>query len=176
MSALFTTQRLLILAQLLVLVSLATGLQFLYKTTGGTLFVFSSLAPMLVGLAIVILAGVLFHQFRQRHRLFHLEKYEPGALVFQEGDRGDCVYFIRSGEVEVVRKTDEGETPVAKLSSGEYFGEMALLSNDPRNATVRAVAATELAMLGKGNFMTMMSVLPSTEEDILKTIQARAMR
>ena len=176
MSALFTTQRLLILAQLLVLVSLATGLQFLYETTGGTLFVFSSLAPMLVGLAIVILAGVLLHQFRQRHRLFHFEEYEPGAVVFKEGDRGDCVYFIRSGEVEVVRNTDEGETQLAKLSSGEYFGEMALLSNDLRNATVRAVAATELATLGKGNFMTMLNVLPSTEEDILRTIQARAMR
>ena len=171
-----TTERLLILVQLLVLVSLATGLQFLYKTTGGTLFVFSTLAPMLVGLSILILGGVLFHRFRQRHRLFDVQQYEPGAVVCRQGEIGDCVYFIRSGEVEVVRETDEGETPLAKLSAGQHFGEMALLSDDPRNATVRAVAPTELAALGKANFLTMMSALPSTEHDILKTVQERAMK
>ena len=175
MATLFTTERLLILAQLLVLLALAAGLQFLYNTTGGTLFVFSSLAPLLVGLSILILAAVLFHKFRQRHRLFDLQKYEPGAVVFHQGDSGDCVYFIRSGDVEVVRETDEGETALERLSSGQYFGEMALLSNDPRNATVRALTATELAVLGKTNFVTMLGVLPSTEQDILKTIQARAM-
>ena len=175
MATLFTTERLLVLAQLLVLVSLATGLQFIYNTTGGTVFVFSFLAPMLIGLSIVILVGVLFHKFRQRHRLFDLQTYEPGAVVFHEGDSGDCVYFIRSGDVEVVRKTDEGEIALAKLSSGQHFGEMALLSNDPRNATVRAITATELAVLGKSNFVTMLGVLPSTEQNILQTIQERAM-
>ena len=159
-----------------VLVAIATGLQFLFNTTGGTVFVFTSLAPMLIGLSILILVGVLLHIFRQRHRLFHLQEYEPGAVVFHEGDRGDCVYFIRSGEVEVVRETDDGEKPLAKLSSGQHFGEMALLSQDPRNATVRAVAATELAVLGKANFITMLNVMPSTEKDILETIQQRIMK
>ncbi len=170
-----TTERLLILAQLLILLSLAAALQFLFNTTGGTVFVFSTFAPVLVGLSILILAGVLFHGFRQRHRLFHLQNYEPGAVVFREGDSGDCVYFIRSGDVEVVRATDEGEIALAKLSSGQHFGEMALLSNEPRNATVRTLTATELAVLGKTNFMTMLHVMPSTEQDILKTIQERAM-
>ncbi len=175
MATLFTTERLLVLAQLLVLVSLATGLQFIYNTTGGTVFVFSSLAPMLIGLSIVILVGVLFHKFRQRHRLFDLQTYEPGAVVFREGESGDCVYFVRSGDVEVVRETDEGEIALAKLSSGQYFGEMALLSNAPRNATVRTLTATELAVLGKTNFVAMLSTMPSAERDILKTIQERAM-
>ena len=175
MAALLTTERLLILAQILILLSLAAGLQFLFNTTGGTLFVFSALAPLLVGLSVLILAGVLFHGFRQRHRLFDLQEYEPGAVVFHQGDSGDCVYFIRSGDVEVVRETDEGETALAKLSAGQHFGEMALLSNEPRNATVRVLAPTELAVLGKTNFMTMLSLMPSTEQDILKTIQARAM-
>ncbi len=57
MASLFTTRRLLVLAQLFVLVAIATGLQFLFNTTGGTVFVFTSLAPMLIGLSILILVG-----------------------------------------------------------------------------------------------------------------------
>jgi len=62
----------------------------------------------------------------------------------------------------------------ALLNAGQYFGEMALLSNDPRNATVRAAVRTRLAVLGKENFLTLLNVLPSTPEQILKTVQDRS--
>ena len=64
---------------------------------------------------------------------------------------------------------------VAKLSSGQYFGEMALIRDAPRNATVRAVSKTEVAVLGKGNFLTMLSLIPATHEDIMKTVNERAL-
>ena len=124
---------------------------------------------------ILIVVGVAILSFRQRHRLFDVQSYGPGEVVFRQGDAGDSVYFIRSGEVEVVREDGTEPTVVANLSTGQYFGEMALLSNEPRNATIRTTADTELAALGKQNFLTMLSILPSTEEDILKTIQTRAM-
>ena len=166
----------LIAAQLLTLMALAMGLQFLFNTTGGTLFLFASVAPLLVTISVVILLALLIHSFRKRHSLFDIETYEPGQIIFRQGDAGDCAYFIQSGEVEVVREGDGTETVLEKLSTGQYFGEMALLSNAPRNATVRVLAATRLAVLGKGNFLTMLSVLPSTREDTLKTVQERAMK
>ena len=166
----------LIAAQLLTLIALALGLQFLFKTTGGTLFLFASVAPLLVTVSIVILLAVLIHSFRKRHSLFDVETCQPGQIIFRQGEAGDCAYFIQSGEVEVVREDKGTETVLAKLSTGQYFGETALLSTAPRNATVRAATAARLAVLGKRNFLTMLAVVPSTREDILKTVQERAMK
>ena len=63
---------------------------------------------------------------------------------------------------------------VATLGKDEYFGEMALLSNAPRNATVRAEKETRVAALGKDNFIKLLGVLPQTKESILRTVQDRA--
>ncbi len=170
------TNWLLIVAQLLALITMLLGLQFLHNTTGGTLFVFASIGPVLVAAGILLLGIVLYQRFRRQHSLFDFEVYEPGQEVFRQGDAGECAYFIKSGEVEVVRNGDSGETVLAKLAAGQYFGEMALLSNQPRNATVRAVTKTQLAVLGKQNFLTMVSTVPATGQDILKTVQERAMQ
>ncbi len=62
-----------------------------------------------------------------------------------------------------------------RLSKGQYFGEMALISNAPRNATVRSLTPVRMAILGKQNFLTMLSLLPQTQEDIMQTVNARAM-
>jgi len=64
---------------------------------------------------------------------------------------------------------------VARLGPGKYFGEMSLISNAPRNATVRTSVPVELAVLGKGNFLKMMELMPGAEETILSTVQKRAM-
>jgi CRP-like cAMP-binding protein len=53
---------------------------------------------------------------------------------------------------------------------------MALISNVPRNATIRAVTLVRLAVLGKQNFLTMLSLMPQTQEDIMKTVNMRAMK
>ena len=166
---------LLLVAQGLALVALVFGLIFLLNTTGGTLFLFSALAPILVGLACVIVAGVAIYQYRKRHQLFEVEDYEPGDLIFREGEVGECAYFIHSGEVEVVRAGQGQPQVVARLGQGEYFGEVALITNTPRNATLRAASKVRVAVLGKENFKALLSVLPSTKGDILKTVQARAM-
>ena len=168
-------QRLIILAQVLALAGLLLAAQFLVNTTGGTLFVFTMLSPLLVGVAVLILVGVAILIFRRRHHLFEVRTYLPGEVIFRQGDPGDSVYFIRKGEVEVVREDGSNSEVIANLTVGQHFGEMALLSNEPRNATIRTKTATELAALGKWNFVTMLSILPSTEEDILKTMQERAM-
>jgi cyclic nucleotide-binding protein len=168
-------RRILILAQLLALLAYALGLQFLHQTTGGTLFLFSTVAPLLVGAAIVGLILVIIHEIRRRHSLFAFENYTPGQIIFRQGDEGDRAYFIHSGEVEVVREDRGSESVLARLTKGQYFGEMALIRNQPRNATVRAVTNVKLAVLGKRNFLVMLSVLPSTQDDILKTVHQRAM-
>jgi len=167
---------LLVLAQVLALITLLFGLQFLMSTTGGTLFLFATFGPPFVTIAVIILIGVGIYEFRRRHSLFVSQTFEPGQVIFQQGDVGDCAYFIRKGDVEVIqRQADGAETVVAKLSRGQYFGEMALIQDAPRNATIRAATRTEAAVLGKQNFLTMLNLIPSTQKDIMKTVNERAM-
>lgn len=171
-----TSQKLLILAQIFALITLVFGLQFLIDTSGGTLFLFATIGPLLLVLALGLVIGVGVYKLRRRHSLFNTEIFEPGQVIFRQGDEGDCAYFIRSGDVEVVaRQPDGAETVVAKLSRGQYFGEMALLRDEPRSATIRAATRAEVAVLGKENFLTMLSIIPSTEQDIMKTVNQRAL-
>jgi hypothetical protein len=169
-----TGRRLVIVALWLTLGALLVTLQFVYKTTGGTLFLFTTVAPTLVLISIGLLIGVFLYEYRRAHRLFTIEAHEAGETIFREGDEGGCAYFIRSGEVEVLR--EGGGTILTTLGKGDYFGEMALISNSPRSATIRTVSSVELAVLGKENFLGMMKLLPKTEKDILNTVRERAMR
>lgn len=171
-----STRTLLIGAQVLALIIFILALEFLWRTTGGTLFLFSTVAPALALLAAIAVLGVAIYRFLRRHSLFEIRDLKAGQVVFQQGEEGDCAYFIHNGEVEVVRQEDGVKQVVARLSKGEYFGEMALISNAPRNATVRSVTPVRLAILGKQNFLTMLSVMPHTQEDIMQTMKVRAMR
>ncbi|MGH9711718.1 MAG: cyclic nucleotide-binding domain-containing protein [Candidatus Acidiferrales bacterium] len=171
-----STRVLLITGQLLALLVFLLALQFLKHTTGGTLFMFSTIGPVLALLAAISVFGVALYRFLRRHSLFAIEEFGPGEVIFQQGEEGDCAYFIHGGEVEVVRQEDGAEQVIAKLSRGQYFGEMSLISDAPRNATVRSVSPVRLAVLGKENFLSMLSLIPHTKEDIMKTVNARAMK
>jgi NADH dehydrogenase len=84
------------------------------------------------------------------------EHFEPGEVIFERGDVGDRLYVIRKGEVEVVR---DGAR-LALLGAGDYFGEMALLSSAPRNATVRATQPADILAINKGDFTKLMTGFP----------------
>jgi CRP-like cAMP-binding protein len=155
-------------------VALLLCLIFVGHTTGGTLFLFSTLSPALVAVSIAMVAVAIFLEYRQAHKLFMIERYAPGQMVFRQGEVGECAYFIREGQVEVI--DEDGDVVLATLGPGEHFGEMALLGDAPRNAAVRAASAVELASLGKENFLNMMKLVPTTEEAILTAVRERAMR
>ncbi len=88
------------------------------------------------------------------------EYFEPGQVIFREGDRGDWLYVVTDGEVEVVKDTGAGEQPLRRLGRGECFGEIALVSDRPRSATVRAVTATNVLAVDREAFHALFTTLP----------------
>jgi NADH:quinone reductase (non-electrogenic) len=88
------------------------------------------------------------------------QHFEPGDFVFHEGDLGDNVYVIRAGECEVTR---DGNL-LAVLTSGEYFGEMALISDKTRNATVKARTAMDVLLIPKDDFARLGENVPAFGE------------
>lgn len=78
--------------------------------------------------------------------------YAKGECIFREGDEPDALYMIRRGSVTVSRFTEGRDVVLAYVSAGNYIGEMALLSDSRRTATVRAAAATEMILIEAERF------------------------
>ncbi|MGH2568282.1 MAG: cyclic nucleotide-binding domain-containing protein, partial [Bacteroidota bacterium] len=99
--------------------------------------------------------------------------FEPGESVFKQGDLGDCLYIILSGEAEVVREDSDASTVLARLGPGEYFGEMALLNEKTRGATIRCVRAMDVLMLRKGDFKALVANLPDLRKGFESVMEKR---
>jgi putative ABC transport system ATP-binding protein len=82
------------------------------------------------------------------------EHYTPGATIVRQGEEGDKFYLIREGKANVIKKSDTGEHQDATLGSGDFFGEIALMTNQPRNATVVAQRDVVVYSLKKPDFLS----------------------
>ena len=98
--------------------------------------------------------------------------YKPGETIFSQGDKGDQMYVIRSGEVEIER---DGKV-VENLSSSEVFGEMALIDRSPRAATARERSNCELAPISEKAFVFMVHETPFFALTVMQTLAARLRR
>jgi NADH dehydrogenase len=103
------------------------------------------------------------------------QHFEPGDVVFHEGDLGDSVYVIEKGECEVIKDEGGVAKTVATLQAGNYFGEMALLSDVTRNATVRAATAVEVLLIPKGDFNRLRTSVPAFGEVFNELARSRAL-
>ena len=86
----------------------------------------------------------------------HREHFETGEAVFSEGDVGDKVYFIVKGEVGIEKKGVE----IDKMKDGGVFGEAALMSHRPRNATIRALSPLDTVAISRDAFNELLQHLP----------------
>lgn len=83
-----------------------------------------------------------------------------GDILFKEGDKGSLAYVIQEGEVEVVKITDGREVLLAVRGPGDVIGEMALLDESPRNATVRARTDTSMLAIPKAGLDELIECSP----------------
>ena len=101
------------------------------------------------------------------------EQHSHGDVITRQGEPGDKFYLIRSGEAEVIVADDARKRVVAKLTDGDFFGEQALLTGEPRNATVIATKTTLLYSLGKEDFQAAIATSASLREELQKVLFER---
>jgi NADH dehydrogenase len=89
------------------------------------------------------------------------QHFEPGDVIFRQGDLGDSVYIVEEGECEVLCQRNGAQELLATLASGTYFGEMALLSDRTRSATLRARTAMEVLIIPKADFNKLRQSVPA---------------
>lgn len=97
---------------------------------------------------------------------------EPGEVLFRESDKGNYVFFIREGELDVLKKSEISGTDVilATLSKGQSIGEMSIIDDFSRSATIRARSHAELYILSKSAFDLILSRHPKIGIKLLKGI------
>lgn len=100
---------------------------------------------------------------------FSLQQIKEGTLLFREGDIGDYLFFIVDGVIEIAVKTmNKQNEVVATCSSGASIGEMSLLDEYERSATVRAFTDCEILVLTRSKFDLIVSRHPDLGVKVLK--------
>lgn len=129
-----------------------------------------------------LLAEVPFFQLlddKERNILasqLDIVRFKAGEMVFSYGDPGDSLFVIRDGEVEVFFKDDTGGRIVLETArSGDFFGELSLLDNGPRTASVVALRDTEALRVDRGDLDHLLRLHPEAALHLL-TAMGRRMR
>jgi CRP-like cAMP-binding protein len=124
----------------------------------------------------LILNIPIFSRLKDKE-LMVIEKYlnlievTPGEIVFKEGDRGGYVCFVVEGSLDVLKKSETGEDIViSTLSKGRSIGEMAVIDDLPRSATVKASTKATLLTLSRENFDYILAEHSAVGVKILKGI------
>lgn len=95
------------------------------------------------------------------------KEYEPGELIFSEGDIGKALYIILDGSVTLTKKCNGNPTVLAELPTGSYFGELALIDQMPRFATATAREKTTMLIMYKSYFDDLIKGSPAISSRVL---------
>lgn len=99
-----------------------------------------------------------------------MQYFGPEQVIFEEGDYGEEMYIIKRGKVQVLRDY----SILAELSDNAFFGEMALVSEEPRNATIKAMSEVEALVLKKDDFRELLENKPSIASTVSYEVVKRA--
>jgi signal transduction histidine kinase len=109
----------------------------------------------------------------QLYPMTEVRSVPAGEWLIQEGSQGDSCYLILEGEFEVSRKVGQQDAIMATLRSGEITGEMALLDQAPRSASVRALSDSRVLVISLAAFRTLLSCSQAASISVLKKVTAR---
>ncbi|HEY9871618.1 MAG TPA: cyclic nucleotide-binding domain-containing protein [Candidatus Obscuribacterales bacterium] len=106
-------------------------------------------------------------------QLFEELSCGPGHIVFKQGDDADAIYVIREGSVEVIQDHQGSPRVIAYLTSGDCFGEMALMHDTARNATIRVPEEARILRLSRKAFTELQAYFPEITREVTKVVNRR---
>jgi CRP-like cAMP-binding protein len=125
---------------------------------------------------IELFQGVGLPELRLISQQMTEQSYDAGAVVFHEGDMGDCLFVILTGTIHVYVEREGKTVTYGLMRAGECFGEMALIEDAPRSATVRAEAPAHCLTLSKQGFLNLIQHHPQIALSIMKSLCQRLRR
>lgn len=101
----------------------------------------------------------------------NINKYKSKQVIFSEGNRPLCVYFIKKGKVKIFKTNDDGKDLVVGLfNAGDFLGHIALLENSNYRETAEAMDATELAIIPKDDFVQFVNSHPEANRMLMQML------
>jgi CRP-like cAMP-binding protein len=117
-----------------------------------------------------LFAGFKDEELETLLSLSDFESFAAGDTIVSEGDPGLCMYVILSGRVRVAVHSPEELVPLAELAKGDFFGELALVDDGPRSATVTAIEDTKVLRITRMVLGVMAGVQPAGAIHLLAAI------
>lgn len=99
--------------------------------------------------------------------------YPAGTRIFKEGETGEEMFIIQSGQVKITKHTSDGEKTLVILSEGDFFGEMAVIDNEPRSASAVALTDVKMIVLNQEVFESTMQTNAHIVKKILRNMSGR---
>ncbi len=110
----------------------------------------------------------------QSNPKFGPEHFPAGVVIIRQGDMPDKFYIISNGRVEVIEQQADGiEKFIAMLQAGDYFGEIGLMRQAPRNATVRALTDVDVMAMDHSTFVRWLESSPVIQEELEALVRSR---
>jgi len=103
----------------------------------------------------------------------HFQPFAAGELILRQGEAGDSLFIVRSGRVSVRLSLEGSAKEIAQLAAGDFFGEMSLLTGEPRRATITAIEDTECYVVDRALIDGILQRNPSLAEGIGKLLAER---
>lgn len=120
--------------------------------------------------------GITFEDLITIARISTAVLVEPGTVMFKQGEPGDCLYVVVYGHVTIIIEGAKGPVTVADLKSKGCFGEMSLLDEQPRSATILVSVPTLLLRIGKSDFRELLRRVPDLGLELLRILSSRIRR
>ena len=99
--------------------------------------------------------------------------FDDGEVLFREGDRADAAYVIMSGEVEILADTGGTQFIAGTLEKNQLFGELAVLTKEPRSATLRAKGELLALRIGEDIFLKLLAENPEVALDVMRQLSEK---
>jgi CRP/FNR family cyclic AMP-dependent transcriptional regulator len=101
-------------------------------------------------------------------------RFPKDAIIVEEGLAGDYMYVIREGRVKVTKASEDGREKIMNIfGPGDFFGEMALLDQQPRSASVKTLEATQLLALSRRDFLEMLRTSSDLALSVIEELTRR---